>query len=62
MNVEELKRVLADRWETLSEKLERENIVERELRGKILENFSPTAHIITGPRRSGKSVLSATLP
>ena len=62
MNVEELKRVLADQWETLSEKLERENIVERELRGKILENFSPTAHIITGPRRSGKSVLSATLP
>lgn len=62
MNIEELKRVLADQWETLSEKLERENIVERELRGKILENFSPTAHIITGPRRSGKSVLSATLP
>ena len=62
MNVEELKRVLADQWETLSEKLERENIVERELRGRILENFSPTAHIITGPRRSGKSVLSATLP
>ena len=62
MNVEELKRVLADQWETLSRKLERENIVGRELKGRILANFSPTAHIITGPRRSGKSVLSATLP
>ncbi|ASJ13284.1 ATP-binding protein [Thermococcus thioreducens] len=62
MNVEELKRILADQWETMSEKLERENIVERELREKILKNFGPTAHIITGPRRSGKSVLSATLP
>ena len=62
MNVEELKRVLADQREVLDEKLGREKIVERELRGRILENFKPTAHIITGPRRSGKSVLSATLP
>ncbi|MCD6373692.1 MAG: ATP-binding protein [Thermococcus sp.] len=61
MNVEELKRVLADQWETLKEKLERENIVGRELKERILVNFAPTAHIITGPRRSGKSVLSATL-
>ncbi|WP_282954151.1 hypothetical protein [Thermococcus thioreducens] len=43
MNVEELKRILADQWETMSEKLERENIVERELREKILKNFGPTA-------------------
>ena len=62
MNVEELKRVLADQHEVLSEKLERERIVERELRERIVRNFKPTAHIITGPRRSGKSVLSATLP
>ncbi len=62
MEVEELKRVLADQHDVLSEKLERERIVERELRGRILRNFKPTAHIITGPRRSGKSVLSATLP
>lgn len=62
MNVEELKRILSDQRETLEEKIERENIVERELRGRILENFKPTAHVITGPRRSGKSVLSATLP
>ncbi|WP_456366551.1 ATP-binding protein [Thermococcus sp.] len=61
MNVEELKRVLADQHEVLSEKLERERIVERELRKRIVRNFKPTAHIITGPRRSGKSVLSATL-
>ncbi|WP_050002147.1 ATP-binding protein [Thermococcus eurythermalis] len=62
MKAEKLKRILADQWETLREKLERENIVERELKEKIVKNFSPTAHIITGPRRSGKSVLSATLP
>ncbi|WP_297475853.1 ATP-binding protein [Thermococcus sp.] len=62
MEVEELKRVLADQHEVLSEKLGRERIVERELRGRILRNFKPTAHIITGPRRSGKSVLSTTLP
>ncbi len=62
MDVEELKRVLADQHEVLSEKLGRERIVERELRGRIIRNFKPTAHIITGPRRSGKSVLSTTLP
>ena len=61
MNIEELKRVLADQHEVLSEKLKREKIVERELRGRILTNFKPTVHIITGPRRSGKSILSATL-
>lgn len=62
MNIEELKRILADQWEVLSEKLRREKIVERELKARILRSFHPTAHIITGPRRSGKSVLSATLP
>ncbi|NJE76475.1 ATP-binding protein [Thermococcus sp. ES12] len=61
MNVEEILRALADQRETLNEKLLRENLIERELKDRILRNFAPTAHIITGPRRSGKSVLAFKL-
>ncbi|MDV3104154.1 AAA family ATPase [Thermococcus waiotapuensis] len=53
---------MADQQDVLSEKLKSERVIERKLQGRILRNFKPTAHIITGPRRSGKSVLSAKLP
>lgn len=61
MEVEEIKRVIADQEETLNELFRTEKIVntEAEVYRKYLDH--PNALLITGLRRSGKSVLAVLL-
>ncbi|BCU68710.1 ATP-binding protein [Stygiolobus caldivivus] len=58
MEVEEIKRIILDQEELLREKFEKEKIIEREPGYKVDLNG---AYLITGPRRSGKSIYAVQL-
>ena len=58
-NIESIKSAIVDREEELNEKLEKERIIERELKINTID--TDVANIITGVRRSGKSTLAFML-
>jgi len=62
MEVEEIKRIVRDQREDLEEKLSSGDIIEREFLGYCKQFIAhPNVFLITGIRRSGKSVFSCLL-
>lgn len=63
MDIEEIKRIIVDQKEEVDGLFKREKIIEREIDIKKLKNFLkyPNVLVISGARRSGKSVLSLLL-
>ncbi len=63
MNIDDLKRVIVEQREEIDEILSKEKIIERELpAGELLKSLThPNILVISGIRRSGKSILSLCL-
>jgi len=63
METEELKRVIVDQREEIEELFRKERIIERELNARKLREFLkyPNILVISGVRRSGKSILALLL-
>jgi predicted AAA+ superfamily ATPase len=63
MEIEELKKIIADQMEEASDLFKKEKIIEREVNIAQLQNFLkyPNILVISGVRRSGKSILAISL-